>query len=251
MYLLMNNVRRISWIPTMLFVAAVPVLLITGALTWAFNNPGLYRGGFEKYHVSQTTGIAPDDLDRVAADIRSYFNSGREPLDLRAPVYGEETELFNPKEVIHMRDVKQLLRGVYLAAAVSAFYVLVLAAVALLRHRVRGVEILTWRLLWGGVLTLALILAVGVFALVGFDTLFLKFHELSFANDFWKGDSRTDFLVRLFPEGFWYDSTLWVAIRAAVGAVIISGVSSGCLLYLRRWPGAKPGAAAGPLQDTG
>ncbi len=248
---MIGNVRRISWIPTALFVAAVPVLLITAAVTWAFNNPGLYRGGFEKYHVSQTTGIAPQDLDRVSADIRSYFNSGREPLDLRAPVYGEERELFNAKEVIHMRDVKGLLQGVYLAAAAAAFYVLALAGVVVARHRRRGVELLARRLLWGGVSTLALIMAVGLFALVGFDTLFLKFHELSFANDFWRGDSRTDFLVRLFPEGFWYDSTMWVAIRAAVGALIISALSSGCLLYLRRRPRTKPGAAAGPLKDAG
>ena len=37
--------------------------------------------------------------------------------------------------------------------------------------------------------------------MVGFDTLFLKFHQLSFSNDLWQLNER-DYLLLLFPQDF-------------------------------------------------
>ena len=228
------RVSLISRAPPALFVVAIPLFLITGAVTWAFNSPGLYHGGFERYNVSRTTGITDEDLRQVAKEIRGYFNSGEEPLEVRTRVYGVERSLFKPKEVVHMRDVKRLVQGVYIIAGVTALYLLAYAGYGFARRRGQFAEDLAWLLLWGGSLTAALILAVGLFALVGFDTLFLKFHQISFTNDFWQLDSRTDFLVMLFPQEFWFDATMWVAMRALIGALIIGAASGGYLLYLRR-----------------
>ena len=241
---------RISRIPAALFVIAVPLFLVTAAVTWAFNNPGVYRAGFEKYHVSNITGITDADLLQVSADIRRYFNSRQEPLEVRTRVFGVESELFNPREIIHMADVKKLVQGVYVVAALSAFYLLAAVALVVVRQRRRSAEVLAWRFLWGGGLTLALILAVGLFALVGFETLFLKFHQLSFANDFWQLDSRTDNLVRLFPQDFWFDATIWVAIRAVVAALLVAALSGGYLLYLRRWMHKRSGSSLGQFKKA-
>ena len=241
---------RISRIPAALFVIAVPLFLVTAAVTWAFNNPGVYRSGFEKYHVSNITGISDADLLQVSADIRSYFNSRQEPLEIRTRIFGVETELFNSREIIHMADVKKLVQGVYVVAALSAFYLLAAVALVVIRHRRRSAEVLAWRFLCGGALTLALILAVGLFALVGFETLFLKFHQLSFANDFWQLDSRTDNLVRLFPQDFWFDATIGVAIRTILGALLITAMSGGYLLYLRRWMHKKSRGSLGQLKKA-
>ena len=242
---------HISWIPTVLFVLAAPVFLVTASVTWGFNNPGLYQSGFEKYDVSRITGITPADLAQVSADIRGYFNSGDEPLELYATVFGLKRELFNSREVAHMHDVKQLVQGMYVTAAATAFYLLTVSGVVMLRLRRRGVEMLARRLLWGGGLTLAIIVALGLFALVGFDTLFLLFHQLSFANDLWQLDDRTDFLVMLFPLGFWFDATMWVAARAVAGALITSATSGGYLLYLHRRSRIKPGTPVDPLKEAG
>ena len=110
---------RLRWLSAALFVAAVPVFLITASVSWAFNNLGLYEDGFDKYRISSRSGITEDDLRQVAAGLRGYFNSGAEPLSIRTRIFGAERELFNDKEVHHMRDVKRLVWGVYLLAAVS------------------------------------------------------------------------------------------------------------------------------------
>jgi integral membrane protein (TIGR01906 family) len=229
-----GNVRRVAWIPTALFVVAVPLFLLTTSVSWAFNSAGVYERGFEKYRVSSLTGITGADLVQVAADIRHYFNSGEEPLAVRTRIFGEERDLFNSREVSHMRDVKRLIWGVYIIAALSTVYLSAAVGLGLARRRGRFAETLARRFLLGGGLTLALVMAVGLFALVGFDRLFLAFHQLSFSNDLWQLDWRTDYLVRLFPQNFWFDSTMWVATRAVAGALAVTVLSGGYLLYLRR-----------------
>ena len=240
--------RRVAWIPTALFIVAVPLFLVTASVAWAFNSAGVYERGFEKYRVSSFSGITRADLARVAADIRHYFNSGEEPLAVRTRIFGEERDLFNSREATHMRDVKRLIWGVYIIAALSTVYLLAVAGLGLARYRRRFAETLALRGLWGGGVTLALILVVGLFALVGFDRLFLTFHQISFSNDLWQLDPRTDFLVVLFPQNFWFDATMWVAARAVAGALAVTVFSGGYLLYLRRT--AQTGVPA-PLGEMG
>ena len=222
------------WLPSSLFVVAVPVFLITGSLTWAFNSIGLYEDGFEKYRISRVSGISPADLRQVALELRAYFNSGREPLHVWTRIYGQERELFNEKEVHHMRDVKHLLWGVYGAFAVSAVCLSALIAIGIARARRGYIQMLSRRALWGGGLTVTLLVLFGIVASVGFDALFLLFHRVSFANDFWQLDPRTDYLVLLFPQGFWFDATIWVALRAIAGGLILAAAGGGYLAW-RRW----------------
>ncbi len=225
---------RISWVTTAPFIVAVPLCLITASVTWAFNSPGLYEDGFDKYQISLTSGITPADLRQVGTDLRGYFNSTDEPLNVSTRILGTERELFNPTEIAHMRDVKRLVWGVYGLGAASAVYLLATLIVGFGRRRRGFVGILAPRLAWGGGLTLVLLLAFGLLAATGFDTLFLRFHQFSFANDFWQLDPRTDYLVRLFPQDFWFDATMWVALRAITGALILTAAGSGYLVY-QRW----------------
>lgn len=224
---------RVSWLPWALFIVAVPLFLVTASVTWAFNSPGLYDGGFEKYSISRISGISDSDLRQVGADIRSYINSGDEPLDVRTRIFGVEQDLFNDREIIHMKDVKDLVRGVYVLALVSAVYLAAMTIIGFALHRGRFVADLAKRLALGGGLTLVLLVVFGIVALVGFDGLFLKFHQLSFANDFWQLDPRTDYLVRIFPQDFWFDATMWVAVRAIAGALILTVIGSSFLVYQR------------------
>ena len=225
---------RLRWLPGAVFVVAVPVFLVTGSITWAFNNIGLYEDGFRKYRISYASGITTEDLRQVALDLRAYFNSGEEPLDVRTRIFGSERDLFNEKEVIHMHDVKRLVRGVYWAfAASAACLVAVILAGSVLQRR-RYLPTLARHALWGGGLTVVLLAAFGLVATVGFDALFLLFHQVSFANDFWKLDPRTDYLVLLFPQGFWFDATMWAALRALAGGVLLAAAGGGYLAW-RRW----------------
>jgi len=77
-------------------------------------------------------------------------------------------------------------------------------------------------------------LALGLGMLLNFDRLFLQFHLISFANELWLLDPTKDYLIMLFPRGFWYDAAIFCASLTAGLAVILGGVSGGYLLSARR-----------------
>ena len=76
-------------------------------------------------------------------------------------------------------------------------------------------------------MTVGLLGAGGIASLVDFTEAFIKFHEMAFSNDNWMLDPRTDYLVMLFPEGFWLDATLRIAMLSAIEAVVLGAVGLG------------------------
>ncbi len=205
-----------------LFIICLPVLLLTGSVSWAVNSPWLYQYGFDKYDISEATGLAQSELDKAAAGLIDYFNSGGESISLEVVKDGESFELFNEREVGHLKDVRGLFRLVYWVLLGTLVYAIVYIGVSLIwwrdKRRMAG------GLVYGGGLTLVLMATLGIGTLVNFDWLFRQFHLISFANDLWMLDPARDYLIMLFPQGFWYDAALFCALATAVGALILGGV---------------------------
>ncbi len=225
-----------SWLVKILetlFVLAIPLFILSASIAWAVNHEGLYQQGIDDYNISRRTGISQGDLRVVGAEIRSYFNSSEEPLSVNARVYGEERDLFTPREVTHMRDVKALIQKVYLVMQVAGAFLAVGIIGGIIWHRGSSPDKLAMLFHWGGWLTLALVMGVGLLALTGFDALFLRFHQISFSNDFWQLDPRTDYLIILFPQGFWFDATIRVALASVTAALGVIGVSAVVIAF--RW----------------
>ena len=222
-----------SRILSVLFVVAVPLFLVTTSVVWAANDLRLYDYEFRLQRVAQETGIEEGELLDIVRQLRAYFNSRREPLEVRANVAGETRELFNSREVQHMADVKRLIWGVYGVQWASLLYLLVwLAGSLALRRRalLRRVAVLT---LWGCGVTVGLVLAVGITAWVSFDSLFVVFHRLSFSNTLWQLDPTRDYLIRIFPERFWSDATFFVGL-ATVAMALTLALASGIYLGVSR-----------------
>ncbi len=216
-----------------LFILCLPVLLLTASVSAAANCPRLYKYGFEKYDVGATTGLAPAELDKAARGLINYFNSDEEYINIIVEKDGQPFTLFNEREVAHLKDVKDLFRLVYKILLSTGVYVLFFLGVCLFWWRDK--RRLGQRLFFGGGLTLLMMLALGLVIALDFDNFFLQFHLLSFANDFWMLDPTRDYLIMLFPQGFWFDAALFCAIATAVGAIVL-GVVGWWLLRKSRNP---------------
>lgn len=206
-----------------LFVLCLPLLLISAGLAGAFNSLWLYKFGFDKYDISQKTGIAEVELEKAARGLIDYFNSGEEDISVSVIKDGQPFTLFNEREVAHLRDVKELVRLDYRVLLASLLYALVFTGLSLFRWR-------NWRQLargamWGGSLTLALMAVLRVVTLFNFDQFFRQFHLLSFTNDLWLLDPSKDYLLMLFPGGFWYDATQFIALGVGTAAVLVTGLA--------------------------
>ena len=49
-----------------LFMLCLPPLLLTASIGWAVNSLWLYEYGFEKYTISQSTGLGKVELEKAA-----------------------------------------------------------------------------------------------------------------------------------------------------------------------------------------
>ncbi len=225
--------KILSIIAKWLFILCLPILLLTASIGWAVNSLWLYEYGFEKYNISQTTGLADSELEKAATGLISYFNSDEEYISLVVVKNGEPFELFNQREVVHLRDVKGLIWLDYYILMGTLIYSLAYAGVCFFWRKRAYWRRLAWGLVVGSSLTLALMLALGLGTLFNFDRLFLQFHLFSFANDFWQLDPAKDYLIMLFPRGFWYDAILFCALVTASMAVILGGVVGGYLIVTR------------------
>jgi integral membrane protein (TIGR01906 family) len=215
--------RILAFAGRWLFILCLPVLLVTASVAWAINSLWLYEHGFEKYGISRSTGLAPADLDKAARGLISYFNSSEEPINVSVIKDGKPMALFNEREIVHLRDVKALFWLDYRAALVALAYIAGYAAYRLFKRRGGDLARAAFA---GGALTLGLMLLMGVGILFDFDRLFLQFHLISFSNDFWQLDPSRDYLIKLFPQGFWNDAAMYIAIMCAGMAAVLTGVSA-------------------------
>ena len=116
-------------------------------------------------------------------------------------------------------------------ASLAYLVVYILAALAL---RVDGLRRrIAWNMLGGGAMTLLMLVGLGLSATSDFSDLFLQFHLLSFSNDLWILDPRTDYMIRMFPLGFWYDAVVQLVTLSAASAAALVLVATAYLRFSR------------------
>ena len=215
--------KLVNLVRVIVIVSAIPVFLVTTNTRLVINSSSLYQSGFEKYQIERVTGIEYGQLLLASEQIRDYFSNDDTDLIIKVTKHGEIVEsLFNEREIAHMRDVKGLVKGVYLAQWISLFIILlgIIAGYFITKGDKFGSPIRD--LGRGGKLTLALTLFIGLFSLVGFERLFLYFHLFSFSNDLWILDPTRDYLIMMFPEGFFFDATIYIAIATVIESSILT-----------------------------
>jgi len=227
--------KALGIIAKWVFMLCLPFLLFTASLTWAINSLWLYNYGFEKYGISQVTGLDEAELDKAAAGLVSYFNSDEEYISLTVVKDGQPFELFNYREIIHLKDVKGLIWLDYRVLLGTLVYVLAYAGVCLFWRKPAYWRRLAWGVVGGSGITLGLMLVMGVVSLINFNWIFWQFHVIGFtANDFWLLDPTKDYLKMLFADGYFYDVVLFCVMGVAGAAVILGGVSGAWLGLSRK-----------------
>ena len=206
-----------------LFIICAPLLLITTNVRIILNSAIIYDYGFNKYKIEKYTGIEFEQLQVAGQQIRDYFNNDLDQITINISLHGDNVpNLFNEKEILHMYDVKQLVKMVYLVQLYSAI-LLSMGCVFILFNPSTNGRILTLKYFSrGGMFTFSLVIAVSVLAIIGFDRLFLFFHLVSFSNELWILDPRHDYLIAMFPQGFFFDCTVAIAFLTLLEGGILS-----------------------------
>ena len=221
---------------------ALAVALITTNVRLATGSITLWDALFERHHVAERTGIAPGDLRNVGREVQEYFDGDAEPFQVVARVQGQERPLFSRQEALHMSDVRGLFHLTWRVQEASILFLALMVGAAFLRYRRRAWSDVGRWARHGAVLAGVFVVAVGLISAVAFGPLFDLFHNIGFRNDLWQLDPNRDFLVMIFPFGFWRDITLLIGVATLVEAAVLFGAGRllGNLFLGRGVPLASP-----------
>jgi len=222
-------VRLLLSIASLVGAIVLPFAVISAVVMNLVFDTTFYHDGQAEYHVQDVTHLSPATMDRVNLAIVRFFASS-ETLPEALAASGAPTSVFNEREILHMNDVRGLIQGIRVIQFATLAYVLVIGAVAALIWQRGGRAALSRMFLLSTAITIGIGVVAGVVTYLWFDQLFLLFHEISFHNNYWQLDPRTDHLIQMFPFEFWYNAMLTVTLRV----VLVTSVLGGCGFALRR-----------------
>ncbi|MFC1846799.1 TIGR01906 family membrane protein [Chloroflexota bacterium] len=226
--------RILSVISRWFFILCFPAMLLTAGICIAVNCQPLYEYGFNKYNIEQKTGLEDTQLEKAASGLIGYFSSDEEIIDITLTKDGQPFVLFNEKEVAHLKDVKGLIHLDYWVLLGTSIYALLYVCINTFWRKEKYRQWLAREVIDGSGFTLSLMLLLGLMVLLNFERVFLQFHLISFTNDLWQLDPTKDYLIMLFPQGFWYDAVIFCTLLTVGLAVLLGGVAGGYLFIKRR-----------------
>jgi integral membrane protein (TIGR01906 family) len=204
-----------------LIVIAIPFVLtlFTVRLMISWNSPSYPK--FEYSRIAPDRyGFTPEERLRLAEASQDYLRRPESAekvvhliADLRLP--GTNDSLYNQREIGHLVDVKNVLDGFKTVLRILGIGVVAGLVLLLARPETRpdGYK----AIMHGGILTMAILLAMIVLLFVAWNVVFTQFHEILFPPGTWTF-FYTDSLIRLFPEQFWF-------ILAIVGYFLLRSTS--------------------------
>lgn len=217
-----KRMNIMQWIIGIAASAAVTViLLITSFEAAMYLDFSYYQKEYEKYHVLEDLDMKMEDVMYVTEEMMAYLRGDRKELKVITTVEGKRIVFFNEQDRFHMEEVQGLfLGGIRLRK--YAGVLLVVCVLILLRRKENLFRILSksWYIVLGIFLTMAAL--IGIMVLWNFDAIFLLFHELFFDNDLWIFDPNTDYMIRMLPEGLFFDFVFRIGSFFLIGMGMIS-----------------------------
>ena len=188
--------------------------LITSVEAIAYWTPGYYEKEYTKYQVlNDLPEMTMDDLLDVTDEMMAFLRGKRENLHVYTTIGG-----------LWLRRIGILITLCFAALAYFWGHKSSERTAALKRLIPKSLCIGT-----GAVFAVALAL-IGIIS-TDFSKYFIVFHKIFFNNDLWVLDPRTDMLINIVPEGFFFDTAARIAMVFA-GIVMVFFVGN-LVLYKR------------------
>lgn len=184
--------------------ALIAALLITSFEIAMYADFDVYRQEYEKYDVLSDLDMTMGDALDVTRQMMAYLRGEGDTLSVITTVDGREQDFFNEQDRFHMGEVRDLfigglnIRTGALVIAVLCILLLILTKADLKKTVPAGYQAAL-------AVTAAALLFLGAACAVDFNAVFVKFHHIFFDNDLWIFDPAEDYMIRMLPEGLFFD----------------------------------------------
>lgn len=204
---------------------SMPLLIISViflSIKLCANDENWARNEYEK--LNPCIGMNTDDICLAFRSMVDFMEGKRDDLSLTVEYYGEETEMFNEKELSHMQDVRRLYRSVELFSIASA--VIAAAGIALSFAVERKAALVRLRKYYLIALACVFILAaaIGIWAAMDFNSLWRAFHYVFLDIESSTFDITESRMIRICPSELFLDMVKRIMVTALSALLILGAV---------------------------
>ena len=228
----MKQIQKISAVIMMLLLIGVLLLTSFQVAIYGDSQYRFYEREYKKYQVADSLDMTMDNIMDVTDQMMAYLIGKKAELSVITDVDGETQDFFNEQDRFHMGEVKDLfLGGLKIRNIMLAAVILILILLAIRKADLKKLLPRAYFVTLGitGVVTVVL---GGLFA-SDFDKYFRIFHEIFFDNDQWMFDPATDYMIRMLPEGFFYDFVFRIG-GFFVGSLVVLGIVSAVCIFMEK-----------------
>lgn len=194
--------------------------LITGFEAAAYGDYGFYEKEYEKYQVTEYLDMEMDDVMQVTKYMMSYLKGKEDVLSIETTVEGKTQDFFNEQDRFHMGEVQNLfLKGILLRRIAVVVLLIVVLILRMKEHGWMNILAKSYEYTLGATAVLFAILGVAIG--MNFSECFTIFHEIFFDNDLWLFDARTDYMIRMLPEGFFFDMVVRIGVFFGILVILL------------------------------
>lgn len=200
-----NAVIKLQWLAGVIFAfAVIAAVLITSFEIAMYSDFSVYQKEYEKYDVLSELDMTMDDVMYVTHEMMEYLRGGRDTLSVMTTVEGKEQDFFNEQDRFHMGEVRDLfMGGLDIRRGSCILAVLCLVFLLAVRADIRKIIPRAYQAALG--VSAAAAAFIGIAAVIDFNAVFVRFHHIFFDNDQWIFDPAEDYMIRMLPEGLFYD----------------------------------------------
>jgi len=196
--------------PLVVILTALRVVVLPWIIPFEYNRLGFPPDPY---------GFTKEERIKWAGISLRYFSASHLKVNFIEDLRFEDgTSVYNDREIPHFQDAKAVFLG-----ALQVWYWTIVLLFLLFLWALFGkwLQFFVQGLGRGGWLTLFLIASILFFAMIGFRTFFVAFHNIFFEPGTWVF-FYSDTFIRLFPERFWFDMFLYIGlITVALSLLLI------------------------------
>lgn len=213
--------RLVKNILSIIFSLLLFIVILFTAFEVIVYNLDYYESHYIKRGIPSTIKMNLSELMIVTDNMLEYLKDNRDNLDMKAIVENEVVEVFGVREKAHMVDVKNLFVGATFIRNYGLMIDILIIAIFLVMKKKKFLISLFSSIKYVFMTSIGLLLIIGYLLYSNFSKYFTIFHELFFDNDLWLLDPRTDILINMVPEDFFFETAMYILIIFFVSSIIV------------------------------
>lgn len=191
----------------LIIIFLAPTLILLNFQILVFNKH-FYKREFTKLNVYEH--FTKQEVDTQSANLIRYLCC-KDKL---------EEDFFDRREILHLMDVKNLIR---LATVQFAMQIFLIISCVVILLRGKKVNLLCRGLKWGSLFTILSIVILWLSSFISvprFEKTFVTFHQVAFNNDLWQFPPQSN-LIKLFPQQFFADFANAVGLLTVLESLLL------------------------------